>query len=1093
MSKRTPSRRKQSSSVRTKKTSRSRSTSKRTPSRRKRPSPVRTKSSSRSRSTSKPRPLRAKDLETFFNCPLDLLCILDPQGNLCKVNPIWKRLLGQSPDQLVGRHFLEFFHPEDRPRTLAAFEGVCREEKVPDVVNRLRCQDGTYRFLEWRAYRYGPFVYASARDVTDRIEAEEKLTESRRMLETVLDTIPIPVFWKDNQSVYLGCNRSFLQATGFDSPEDVIGHDDRHLVPPEQAAVYRADDREVMESGKAKYQYEMPHREHDGTQRWLRTSKTPLRDMEGNIRGILGTFEDITEQKDAEKALRESEERYHRITRTITDYIYHVRVDDGKAVQTLHGRRCLAVTGYAREEFAADPDLWLRMVDPEDRPLVEDQVRRILSGNASIIEHRLWRKDGKRRWVRHTPVLHFDSRGQLLSYDGLIQDITERKEAELHIRAQHDLALSLNAVTNMEEGLRLCVEAALRVSGMDAGGIYLLENVAGGLELIAHRGLTPELYDEIRHFSADDRQTAIIRQGTPAYFDRKQLQKLAHSSSLIKHFQSLAVIPIHCDGQVIGSLNLASASQTVIPLPIRESLETLVAQSANSIARLRSEAALRENEERYRHLFDLGSDAIFFIENDTGRILEANNAASTLYGYSREELLAMRNVELSDEPEDTQRLTAETPAAPDDVLVIPMRFHRRKDGTVFPVEVTARFFNWLGKPVHIAAVRDITRRRKTEEDLKESRRMLETVLDTIPVRVFWKDRRSVYLGCNRTFLRDAGLMDAKEIIGRDDRQMSWREQAELYRADDRSVMETGKEKLNYEEPQTQADGKHVWVRTSKIPLRDLDGNVRGLLGTYEDITERKLAEEQIRKLNWELEQRVALRTAQLEATNKELEAFSYSISHDLRAPLRAIDGFTRALEEDYAKNLDEEGRRLCGILRRNTRHMYELIDNLLAFSRYSQTELNHISTDMASMVNSVFQELTTPETRARIDFHVGDLPRIVADPILLRQVWTNLVSNAIKFTANRERAKIIVECRCTPEEDVFSISDNGAGFDMHYADRLFGVFQRLHNSAEYEGTGVGLAIVQRIIHRHGGRVWAEGQPERGATFFFGLPKQTGAV
>jgi PAS domain S-box-containing protein len=549
------------------------------------------------------------------------------------------------------------------------------------------------------------------------------------------------------------------------------------------------------------------------------------------------------------------------------------------------------------------------------------------------------------------------------------------------------------------------------------------------------------------------------------------------------------VIPIRCEDRVIGSLNLASQSLSVVPVPVRETLETLVAQSANSISRLRSEAALRESEERYRHLFDLGSDAILLIENDTGRILNANNAASALYGYSRPELLTMRNVDLSAEPENTRRVTATTPAAPDDVVVVPLRLHRRRDGSVFPVEVTARFFGWRGKPVHIAAIRDITRRRKTEEELRESRQMLETILDTIPVRVFWKDLRSVYLGCNRPFVRDAGFSDTQEIIGRNDYQMGWKEQADLYRSDDRAVMETGEEKLDYEEPQTQPNGSRIWLRTSKIPLRDLDGNIRGVLGTYEDITARKRAEEEIRKLNWELEQRVAQRTAQLEATNKELEAFSFSISHDLRAPLRAIDGFTRALEEDYGKDLDEEGRRLCGILRRNTRHMYDLIDNLLAFSRFSQTKLSCIRSDMLSMVHSVFQELTTPESRAQIDFRVGELPKVVADPILLRQVWINLISNAIKFSAARDRPKIEVDCHSTPEEDVFSVRDNGAGFDMHYADRLFGVFQRLHNSSEYEGTGVGLAIVQRIVHRHGGRVWAEGQPERGATFFFALPRQ----
>jgi light-regulated signal transduction histidine kinase (bacteriophytochrome) len=309
-----------------------------------------------------------------------------------------------------------------------------------------------------------------------------------------------------------------------------------------------------------------------------------------------------------------------------------------------------------------------------------------------------------------------------------------------------------------------------------------------------------------------------------------------------------------------------------------------------------------------------------------------------------------------------------------------------------------------------------------------------------------------------------------------------------YQSEDREVMQTGTAKLNYMEMLVHPAGDEFWVNTSKIPLRDAEGNIRGVLGTYEDITERRKAEEEIRTLNAELEQRVAQRTAQLEAANKELEAFSFSVSHDLRAPLRAIDGFTRALEEDYGKTLDEEGRRLCVIIRRNTRHMYDLIDDLLALSRLNRTAMEHLATDTTSMVQSVYQELTTPEDRARIDFHVGSLPKVTADPILLRQVWTNLISNAVKFSAKRDRAQIAVDCRNEGEEDVFSIRDNGAGFDMQFADRLFGVFQRLHNSSEFEGTGVGLAIVQRIVHRHGGRVWARGEPERGATFCFSLPR-----
>ncbi len=246
-------------------------------------------------------------------------------------------------------------------------------------------------------------------------------------------------------------------------------------------------------------------------------------------------------------------------------------------------------------------------------------------------------------------------------------------------------------------------------------------------------------------------------------------------------------------------------------------------------------------------------------------------------------------------------------------------------------------------------------------------------------------------------------------------------------------------------------------------------------------------EHTLRQRNLALEQSVATLTSALEAATRELDAFAFSVSHDLRAPLRAITGYTNILLEEYEPVLDTEGQRICGVISHEARRMGLLIDDLLSFSRLSRMEMCHSWIDMQEMVQSVFHELTQTEGHRRIDFQVEALAPAAGDPGMIRQVWVNLLSNALKFTSQRQRAVIQVGCTREGKEVVYFVQDNGAGFDMKYSDKLFGVFQRLHSEHEFEGTGVGLAIVQRVIHRHGGRVWGEGQVEQGAAFYFSLP------
>ena len=282
------------------------------------------------------------------------------------------------------------------------------------------------------------------------------------------------------------------------------------------------------------------------------------------------------------------------------------------------------------------------------------------------------------------------------------------------------------------------------------------------------------------------------------------------------------------------------------------------------------------------------------------------------------------------------------------------------------------------------------------------------------------------------------------------------------------------------------DGTFYWISTTIIPFLGEDGKPVQFIAIRTDITERKQAEERIQKLNATMETRAAA----LEAANKELDSFSYSVSHDLRAPLRAIDGFSHMVIKDHAEQLSDEGRRKLNVIRNEAHRMQLLIDDLLAFSRLGRQPINSIPIDMETMAQEVFDELSSQNPKRKLRLHLQKLPPVSGSEALIRQVWINLISNAIKFTRDREIGEIEIGTQDGGDSrQIYSIKDNGVGFDMRHANKLFGVFQRLHSQDEFSGTGVGLALVQRIIIRHGGLVWAEATIDHGATFYFSLPTQ----
>lgn len=378
------------------------------------------------------------------------------------------------------------------------------------------------------------------------------------------------------------------------------------------------------------------------------------------------------------------------------------------------------------------------------------------------------------------------------------------------------------------------------------------------------------------------------------------------------------------------------------------------------------------------------------------------------------------------------------------------------------------------------------------EQLRESeekyRRFVENAADII----YRTDGEGRFIYVNPVSLRIFGYSEA-EFMGKHYLELfhpDFRNKARQFYA---TQFFNGQFTSYLEFPAVNKEGKQFWLGQNVQPLME-EGQIIGFQAVARDITDRVLAEEamrksdeEVRKLNAELEQRVIERTAQLENANRELEAFSYSVSHDLRAPLLTINGFSHFLGEHLGDKLDEEGKRLLSVIRSNTQMMQNLVSALLMLSKTNKKELEMVTINMTKLAEETYGEIAHPEAQEKIHIEFPSMPDAHGDKLLMRQVWSNLLSNAIKFTLAKDERTITVGGRTEENRTVYFVKDSGAGFDMKDVGKLFGVFSRLHTDEQFEGTGVGLSIVRRVIHRHHGDVWAEGEPGKGATFYFSLP------
>lgn len=530
-------------------------------------------------------------------------------------------------------------------------------------------------------------------------------------------------------------------------------------------------------------------------------------------------------------------------------------------------------------------------------------------------------------------------------------------------------------------------------------------------------------------------------------------------------------------GKLFGTLVIAGYKG-------QEELDTDVVKifsdlTSNIMRRKEAESKLQISENLFRQAFTTSPDSISINRSSDCMYVSINSGFTKITGYSDSEIIGKTANDLNIwVVRDDLELFKNELREKGKIENLETQF-RMKNGTLKEGMISAAMIELDSIPHILSITRDVTEKKQIDIELKSSEARFRKLIELAPDGILLGSHDGFITGANSKMLNIAGRTNEVMIGSNISLLFS---NSELNKVPLRYDLLNKGMSVSSERVVIRPDGAAVPVEmhTTMMP----DGSYQSI---FHDLTERRKAEAEINNLNTSLEEKVNERTAQLEEANNELQAFAYSVSHDLRTPLRAIDGFSKFVLDDPGSELSPEGERLISLIRSNTGKMDKLITDILSLSRVSRIEHKNSKIDMTKMAFSMFNEVSSSETRAELEFILDPLPESFADPILIKQVWINLISNAIKFSSLKIKPQIKIGGYQESKSNVYYITDNGVGFNSEYSHMLFGVFQRLHKANEFEGTGVGLAIVQRIIQRHGGKVWAESKERNGATFYFSLP------